>query len=253
VTIADCARLLAEGDPDRFRAVMSTRPELRGPLFVLYAANLEIARAPFAAREPLIAEMRLHWWRDLVERCGQGPAPAHEVAGPLHDLMAAGRMDPALLLALIDARRWDCWAEPHADAAALQVYLDATGGGLMVLAGQAVGVAPDHAQPLRVIGRAGALASYLVAVASLLALGRSPLPAGDPAGWAREALAALHAARRQVPAHSTAAVVARSAWLAPAILRRIGGGAAPTAGDGLRSSPVTGRLTLIWRTLSGLP
>ncbi|MFM2390434.1 MAG: hypothetical protein RLZZ437_1989, partial [Pseudomonadota bacterium] len=84
MTVDACAAIVQRGDPDRFAAVMAAPRQARAPLLVLYAFNLEVARAPWVAKEPMIAEMRLQWWRDVLE----GPRRAHEVAGPLHDLIA---------------------------------------------------------------------------------------------------------------------------------------------------------------------
>jgi hypothetical protein len=129
-----CANLVQRGDPDRFRAVMAAPAWARGQLLPLYAFNLEVARAPWLAQEPLVAEMRLQWWRDTLAE----PVPrAHEVAGPLHALIRDAGLPVAVLDRLVAARRWDCWREPFDDAAALETYLEDTGGGLMWLAARA--------------------------------------------------------------------------------------------------------------------
>ena len=74
MTVAACAGLVERGDPDRFLAVMAAPPAARARLFPLYAFNLEVARAPWVTQEPMIAEMRLQWWRDAVEMlAGDGP------------------------------------------------------------------------------------------------------------------------------------------------------------------------------------
>ena len=97
MSISACAALVRSGDPDRFAATMTAAPEQRGSLFVLYALNLEAAKAPWVTQEAMIAEMRLQWWRDVVEEIAAGkPARAHEVAGPLAEVM--GQCDIAGLL-----------------------------------------------------------------------------------------------------------------------------------------------------------
>ena len=98
--LSACADLVQRGDPDRFLAVMAAPVALRGGLFTLYAFNLEIARAPWVAKEPLIARMRLQFWRDVVE--GED-SRAHEVAAPLAALIAARQLSRPALLAMIDA------------------------------------------------------------------------------------------------------------------------------------------------------
>ena len=205
-----CAALVARGDPDRFAAVMAAPRAARARLLPLYAFNLEVARAPWVSAEPLIAEMRLQFWRDVVV---EPHRRAHEVAGPLRDLIDAGRLPAAPFLALIDARALDREVRPFADAAALTAYLEATGGGLMWLACAAFG--PGQEAPARDLGRAAALATYLRAVPELAARGRVPLPPGDPADLAREGLRWLargRAVRLGPPA--------LSAWQAGPILRQ---------------------------------
>ena len=71
MTTDACAALVERGDPDRFAAVMAAPVAARTRLWPLYAFNLEVARAPWVTKEPMIAEMRLQWWRDVVAE----PAP----------------------------------------------------------------------------------------------------------------------------------------------------------------------------------
>ncbi|MBY0330364.1 MAG: squalene/phytoene synthase family protein, partial [Acetobacteraceae bacterium] len=72
-------------DPDRFLCALFAPAARREALFALIAFNHELARARAAARTPLIALMRLQWWRDAVRDAAAGkPARRHEVAGPLH-------------------------------------------------------------------------------------------------------------------------------------------------------------------------
>jgi phytoene/squalene synthetase len=84
MSLQACAEMVERSDPDRFRVAMAAPPAAREVLFPLYAFNLEVARAPWRTREPMLAEMRLQWWGDVVESCAAGQTPpAHEVAGPL--------------------------------------------------------------------------------------------------------------------------------------------------------------------------
>ncbi|WP_126976541.1 squalene/phytoene synthase family protein [Frigidibacter oleivorans] len=223
--IAACARLVEAGDPDRFAATMAAPAAARPLLWPVYAFNLEIARAPWTASQPMIAEMRLQWWIDRLAGMGAGAEPlAHEVAGPLARLIAARGLDVAPLIAAAEARRWDCWDAPFADEADLWAYLDATAGGLMAAAGQAL--MPDaRAGPvLRDIGAAQGLAALLRATAELRARGRAPLPDPTPQGiarLARDGLARLDRARARrglVPDAALPAIL--PAWQAGPLLRQ---------------------------------
>jgi phytoene synthase len=143
MSLQACADLVARGDPDRFRAAMATPPEARAVLFPLYAFNLEVSRAPWVTEEPMIAEMRLQFWRDVAEEIGQGARPgpmrwrAARGGGPGGGCGSARRA--------VAARRWDIYKDAFEDAGHFERYLDATGGNLDWAAARALG-APDGAE-----------------------------------------------------------------------------------------------------------
>ncbi|PWJ20467.1 squalene/phytoene synthase family protein [Jannaschia seohaensis] len=192
-----CAGLLDRGDPHRFRAAMAAPLALRRGLLPLYAFNLEVARAPWVTQEPMIAEMRLQWWRDALEEISAGGAVRrHEVVTPLAatlDAEGARALD-----GLIAARRADIETRPHEGRDSLQAYLDATAGELLWQAGRMAGSRAEAA--LRAAGRAQGAAAYLAAVPELVAKGRHPLPPGDAPSemraLAQSGRAALDEARR---------------------------------------------------------
>ena len=65
----------------------SRRPSKRGPLFALYAFNAEIASVRDRAREPMPGEIRLQWWRDVLngERSGRGGRQPGRGGADRHD------------------------------------------------------------------------------------------------------------------------------------------------------------------------
>ncbi|MFN3209661.1 MAG: squalene/phytoene synthase family protein, partial [Roseovarius sp.] len=70
--IMACAGLVHRGDPERFAATMAAPVPAREKLFPLYAFNVEVSRAPWVTQESMIAEMRLQWWRDVLEEIRTG-------------------------------------------------------------------------------------------------------------------------------------------------------------------------------------
>ena len=253
MSIDACARLVERGDPDRFLAVMAAPVWARELLFPLYAFNLEIARAPWVAQEPLVAEMRLQWWRDVIEAAHSGAARAHEVAEPLHRLIVDAGLPVPVLDRLIAARRWDCWREPFDDAEALDSYLEDTGAGLMWLAARALG-APDGAEAaVRAYGWAAGLANFLRAVPELQARGRQPLPAGtDLAQLAQSGLArikAARAARKTLPKAAAPALLA--GWQAERMLQMVLRDPAAVSDGRLAPSEFQRRGGLLWQAFSG--
>ncbi|MBM3582655.1 MAG: hypothetical protein FJX37_11920, partial [Alphaproteobacteria bacterium] len=73
---AYCAALARSDDRDRYLAAQFAPPSARARVIALLAVNAEIARVARAAREPLLADMRLKWWRDAVFAALGGVAPA---------------------------------------------------------------------------------------------------------------------------------------------------------------------------------
>ena len=194
MSVQACADLVARGDPRRFRAAMAAPLAAREILLPLYAFNIEVSRAPWLTDEPMIAEMRLQWWRDALEEVALGKGRRHEVVDALGflDAGAAERLDQ-----LVAARRWDIYKDAFEDPEHFDDYLDRTGAGLMEVGFAALGGIVDA--PVQAIGRAAALARYLVAVPELEARGRLPLVDGRPEAIAALASAALGAMPRRMP------------------------------------------------------
>ena len=255
MTIAACAALVERGDPDRFAATMAAPPKARESLFPLYAFNLEVSRAPWVTAEPLIAEMRLQWWRDVVAAPASGAALAHEVAGPLHHVIHSKNLAQATLDKLIAARRWDIGNNPFTTPSDLTDYLEDTGAALMWLAAKSLN-APDTAeQAARNAGWATALATYFRAVPDLIARGRAPLPDASPnaiAALAQTGLTRLNAAhktRATIPRYATPALY--PAWQTRALLTLAAKDPAAVTEGRLQQSEFARRGGLALRALTG--
>lgn len=249
-----CADLVARADPDRFLAVMAAPPAARPRLLPIYAANVEISRAPWVTSEPMIAEMRLQWWRDALDEIAGGRAPrAHEVVTPLAEVLDAE--GARLLDAAAAARRWEVWRDPFEDRAALEAYVEATAAGLMWAAARALGAGPEAEGAVRDFGWGAGLAAFLRAAPELEARGRRPLP--DPSPEAVRALAETglariaraRAARGQVPAGATPAL--RAGWQGLAILRQVAKYPERVASGSLGLSEFTRRARLMGASFSG--
>ena len=224
---------------------MAAPVAMRDRLFVLYAFNLEIARAPWVTSEPLIAEMRLQWWRDVVAE----PRPrAHEVAGPLHGL----RLPVDVLDVAIAARGWDIRRDAFADMAAFDGYLNETGGGLMWLAALACGAGPEAEPVARGLGWATGLAAFLRAVPELESRGRVPLVDGRAeavAGLARRGLQRLAAARRG--RHLLPNAAALAGWQTERLLRQVAADPIAVAEGRMGLSEFAKRGGLVWQAVTG--
>jgi phytoene/squalene synthetase len=250
VTDASVAALVERGDPERWRSAMVAPPAAQPGLMALYAFNLEIARAPWVASEAMVAEIRLRWWLDALAEIYEGRKPRrHEVVEPLAAAIHAGDLPRRLFEEAIAARTADVEARPHADRAALELYVDHTAGHLMELAARHLGAEGAALPVVRDFARGAGIAALLRALPELRARGRDPLPPGVGADdLARDGLAAIERARShraRVPGAARPALLA--GWQADRVLRR----AASDPAAALETSEARARAGLLWKAFTG--
>jgi phytoene synthase len=154
--------IVRTSDPDRYIATLFAPAEKRPLLFALYALNHEFGHIADAVREPMMAEIRLQWWRDALEEARDGHPRGHDVLKGIANVFAQAEIPSELLDAMIDARTFDASDETFADVAALETYADATSGNLMRIAARILGEPADELA--REAGIAYALMGILRAV-----------------------------------------------------------------------------------------
>lgn len=93
-------------DPDRW---LSSRfiadAAARADVITLYAYDHELARAPKVTSNPLLGEIRLTWWREMLDEAYDGrPVRKHPTAQALADLIARRGIPREPLEAMIDGR-----------------------------------------------------------------------------------------------------------------------------------------------------
>ncbi|NDW52091.1 squalene/phytoene synthase family protein [Aliiroseovarius sp. PrR006] len=255
--IAACAEQVLKGDPDRFLAAMSGTVDERKRLFPLYAFNLEVARAPYMSQEPMVALIRLQFWRDVVTGAVDGTeAPRHDVATPLSQLVIWGDMRADPLLRIIEAREGDVQRNQPQGADQIRAYLRATSGALMLAGGQLCGMtefAGDYEidTALEDLGEAAGLANWLLAQPALAKAGRGHVV--PDAAIIQELCAGglkhLSAARAALGRQGNPAL--RSAWRAQGILKQAAKHPALVADGALGGAEVSRRGRMLWLGLTG--
>lgn len=238
-----CARIVEKGDPERFMAVMAAPLKAREILFPLYAFNVEVARAPWVTSEPMIAEMRLQWWRDALEEIASGgPVRKHEVTTALAEVI-----DPrgaAALDRLVAMRRWDIYKDAFEDTAHFDDYLEATAGELMWQAARAMGANEAQREAVLGFGAATGLVRFLKAVPALEAEGRVPLLDGRREGVAALIKAAQSAAKRpQLGKQAEPATL--EGWQTEPLLRQIAKAPGRVADGAVGLAPLRSKLRLL--------
>ncbi|RDV01092.1 phytoene/squalene synthase family protein [Undibacter mobilis] len=149
-----CASLVREADRDRYLATLFAPADRRAALFALYAFAIEIGRVRDVAREPMPGEIRLQWWREVLEGKRDGEAAAHPVASALMAGLKRHSIKPDRLVGIVDAHGFDLYDEPMGtlddldnygvmtQSALLDVAIDILGGGgpeaMMVIRGAGI-------------------------------------------------------------------------------------------------------------------
>jgi phytoene synthase len=146
----DLGRRVRRLDPDRWLASrFIANGAKRADVIALLAFDAELARAPRIASDPLIAEIRLTWWREAVDEIFEGPTHRrHPVVIALARAIARHGLERERLEAMIEAR-----IEGPAEPAA---WANATAGSLAVLTATILDPAAQ-AEPARLAGRAWGL------------------------------------------------------------------------------------------------
>lgn len=267
---AACAAIVARDDPHLHATALFAPEPGRSRLMVLYAFDIELSRAAAASAEPMIARMRLQWWRDTVEGARAGaPSPAHEVAGPFARLAAEQDLPADLVEPLIAAREAELDGPP--DAGKFAAWAEDRFGALAALAAYMLtgGDAPSVALALR----SGLVRGTAFALRNAAAMARENiylLPGLDPedrarlaqgettdharsqarqlAGAALERLAELRAERRRLDRRAIPALLPLRR--AGRVLGRASGPAVGLGDLGRADRPFEG-LGLAWAAATG--
>ena len=159
---AACEEMVRRRDPDRFFAALFAPSAKRKYLYALYAFNYELAHIAEVVREPMLAEIRLAWWRETMEGARAGKPRNHDVSRAMVEVLAENDLPAALFERMIEARSYDASPDVFADFDALEAYCDATSGTLMRLAALILG--GDAEDLAREAGTAYALSGLLRAI-----------------------------------------------------------------------------------------
>ena len=110
----DLDDLIRRVDPERW---LSSRfmadPVKRADVIALYAYDHELARAPKVASSSLLGEIRLTWWREVLDEAFEGrPVRHHPTAQAIAAVISRRQLPRGPLEAMIDARYRELDATP---------------------------------------------------------------------------------------------------------------------------------------------
>lgn len=247
-----CAALVRVHDRDRYLAALFAPERHRAALFAIRAFAVEVARIADLVSDPLPGEVRLQWWRDVLQ-----PSGSRGAAGPVAEALVASieryRLPIHAFLDVLDARTFDLYHDPMATMRDLEGYCGETRSSLirletLVLADGGSAGSPDAAGHA---GVAEGLLATITAVPRHRAQGRSYVPVeiltrhNDDEG---KALADLEdAARRQLASATMAARAAPAAVQAAFLPLSLVGPGLDRWKKG-RELPDWRRQWILWRT-----
>lgn len=166
------------GEPDRYLAATLAPTEARHALVAIAAFAAELARIPATVSEPALGDIRLQWWRDVLEDGCRGGRSGHPVADAICDAARRHDLPSDLLMAMIDAREFDLSGALPQDDAGMAAYLEAAEGHPFRLAMRVLGAGEAEAGPVATdAALAYGIARALVRLPMLLHNGGFILPA----------------------------------------------------------------------------
>lgn len=195
--------LVRDADRDRFLGALFAPEPQRGGLLALLAFDHELARTRSVTKEPMLARIRLEWWREAMgEASGTGKPRAQPIVEVLGETIRRHGLTLDSLVELIDAREeeiegpLDVMRAGHA-LADLELAVLGVGDAASRQAAHAVGAAwlmgegPERDQ---LVGDARALRRKIDP--AILPILLPALSLGRPLGPLRRPLAYWWAARR---------------------------------------------------------
>jgi phytoene synthase len=125
----DLDALVRRVDPDRW---LSSRfvadADRRADVIALYAYDHELARAPRVASNALLGEIRLTWWREVLDEIFEGrPVRRHPTAQALAAAVGRRRLEREPLESMIDARYRELDSRAMDETEALEWARDTAG------------------------------------------------------------------------------------------------------------------------------
>jgi len=129
-----CSALLAQGDRDRWLAALFVPADKRPHIHAIHAFAHEIERVPHIISDPRLGEIRLQWWREVLEGTRSGEAALNPVSAALLAAISERRLPAQALIDLVEAHRFDLYADPMPTLNDLEGWCGETSSALFRLA-----------------------------------------------------------------------------------------------------------------------
>lgn len=167
-----------EHDRDRYLASLVLPGEKRAEVQALFAFAADVAAVPARVSEPGPGEIRLQWWRDMLEGKEHGTVSGNPLAAAIREILDKYEIPATPLVRLVAARRFDLYQDPMPDAPTFEGYAGETVSVLYHYAAMilADGQEPETGDAAGHLGVAHALIGHMRAFSFNAAHGRIYLP-----------------------------------------------------------------------------
>jgi 15-cis-phytoene synthase len=140
------AALVKARSLERYWSTLFASEDKQPALMALYAFNAELDHIAASVREPMVAQIRLQWWRDAIELAEPGMKTGNPVADALSGVILTLDLPRERLIGMIDARTAEIAGGAPATMEALRALLGEAQGPVFELASGILGVSSEAAK-----------------------------------------------------------------------------------------------------------
>lgn len=123
--------------PETALAISYVGPQARPGLAALMLLDETLGGLVRAAREPIVAQMRLTWWHDALGKLDDAKPPAQPVLTAIAEMVGRHGVTGASLTPMIDG--WEALLDEPIDADAVRRHAELRGGTLFAACGAVLG------------------------------------------------------------------------------------------------------------------
>jgi 15-cis-phytoene synthase len=113
-------------DRDRYIATLFAPETTRDDLFTLYAFDAEVSRIRSVISDPLPGEIRLQWWREVINGERAGEAQGNALASGIRGVIARHNLPLHAVEAYFDAKVFEFYNDAFPDTFALEAWCGET-------------------------------------------------------------------------------------------------------------------------------
>jgi 15-cis-phytoene synthase len=119
---------------DRYTATLFAPENKRSDLFTLYAFDAEVSRIRAVISDPLPGEIRLQWWREVINGERAGEASGNALASGIRDVMLRHALPLPTFEAYFDAKIFEFYHDPFPDTVSLEAWCGETSSAIIQMA-----------------------------------------------------------------------------------------------------------------------